>query len=149
MRGPAIGWLLTAVVLSGCQSAPESFPAVSDGMSCPEVVEVVEAALERGQRFVAAEESDALLASDLVFALSGADERPECLPLSLPTFSGTVATAPDLSGADTLLLINERRLEQLHGAGARADVRAAADRLVAAERIVSALRERKSAVFAI
>ena len=61
-----------------------------------------------------------------------ADERPECLPLSLPTFRGTEATAPDLSGADTLLLINERRLEQLHGVGARADVRAAADRLVAA-----------------
>ncbi len=79
MRGAAIGWLLTAVVLSGCQSAPEGLPAVSDGMSCPQVVEVVEAALERGQRFVAAEESDALLASDLVFALSGADERPECL----------------------------------------------------------------------
>ena len=61
-----------------------------------------------------------------------ADERPECVPISLPTFGGAVAAAPDLSGADTLLLINERRLEQLHGAAARADVRAAADRLVAA-----------------
>ncbi len=61
-----------------------------------------------------------------------ADERPECMPISLPTFSGAVASAPDLGGADTLLLINERRLEQLHGADARVDVRAAADRLVAA-----------------
>ncbi len=64
-----------------------------------------------------------------------ADERPVCAAIDIAPFTGSpalAAEAEDLAGADTLLLINERRLEQLHGPAARADVRAAADRLVAA-----------------
>ena len=45
---------------------------------------------------------------------------------------GTAAARPSLVGADTLLLINERRLEQLYGVSGRTTVRTAADRLVAA-----------------
>ncbi len=33
----------------------------------------------RGQRFVAGQETDRVLGDDLVFALSGAEERPECI----------------------------------------------------------------------
>ncbi len=61
-----------------------------------------------------------------------ADERPVCAPITIPTFTGALPAVPSLAGADTLLLINESRLEQLHGITGRTAVRAAADRLVAA-----------------
>jgi PKD repeat protein len=65
-----------------------------------------------------------------------ADTRPECVAIDLPVFDGIDAIAPveELADPDidTLLLINERRLEQLHGEAGRSEVRAAADRLVAA-----------------
>jgi hypothetical protein len=80
MRVRSLPTLLIAVaVLAGCQPQPDSFPAVTDEMTCAEVLEVLSAALSRGQRFIAGQESDAMLASDLVFALSGAEERPECV----------------------------------------------------------------------
>ncbi len=64
-----------------------------------------------------------------------ADERPECVAIGLPTFTGIASVAPSadtLAAADTLILINERRIEQIHGVDDRNAVRAAADRLVAA-----------------
>ncbi|MGA7760020.1 MAG: hypothetical protein WCA57_19425, partial [Ilumatobacteraceae bacterium] len=64
-----------------------------------------------------------------------ADDRPECVAIDLPTFTGVDAVAPSaaaLAGADTLILLNERRLEQVYGRTEREAVRAAADRLVAA-----------------
>lgn len=48
-------------------------------MGCAEVAEVVDEAMVRGQRFVAGQETDRVLGDDLVFALSGAEERPECI----------------------------------------------------------------------
>lgn len=77
----AIVALVGAVVLAGCGGGPAGpeVEAVNDGMDCAEVAAVIDAAIERGQRFVAGQETDVLLAGDLVFALSGAEARPECV----------------------------------------------------------------------
>ncbi|HSM66647.1 MAG TPA: hypothetical protein VK860_10105 [Ilumatobacteraceae bacterium] len=61
-----------------------------------------------------------------------ADTRPECVATELPPFTGLAPLAPSIGSADTLILINESRLEQLHGTDGRSMVRLAADRLVAA-----------------
>ncbi len=71
--------LILLTLAAGCGSAPDLVPAVSDGMSCAEVAEVVEGAIARGQQYIAAQRDDPLLAADLIFALSGAEERPECV----------------------------------------------------------------------
>lgn len=70
-------WLLFVVV--GCGGGPEQIQAVNDQMDCAEVAMVIDAAIQRGTTYVGLEQSDELLASDLVFALSGAEERPECV----------------------------------------------------------------------
>lgn len=73
--------LAGAVLVAGCGGGPEGtgIRAVSGDMDCAEVAEVIGEAIARGGRFVAGQESDTLLAGDLIFALSGAEERPECI----------------------------------------------------------------------
>ena len=74
-----LGVLLAGVLLAGCGGGPEQIRGASDGMACSEVAEIIDEAMTRGQRFVAGQERDAGLAADLVFALSAAEERPECI----------------------------------------------------------------------
>lgn len=66
-------------LIGGCGPAQPEVRAVAGGMDCAEVAEIIDEAIERGQRFVAGQEQDEALAADLVFALSGAEERPECV----------------------------------------------------------------------
>lgn len=69
----------SVVLLVGCGPAAPEVPTIADDMTCEEVVAALEEALDRGARFIAGEESDERLAADLVFALSGAEARPECV----------------------------------------------------------------------
>lgn len=97
----AIVVLTVAVLLFGCGGAatgPE-VEAVTDAMDCAEVAAVIDAAIERGQRFVAGQETDVLLAGDLVFALSGAEERPECVGADVRSRAGGLrATLNGITG---------------------------------------------------
>jgi hypothetical protein len=70
---------VAGIALTACGGGPEAVPAVNDGMACDEVIEVVEGAIAEGQRFVSRDTADQQLAADLVFALSGAVERSECI----------------------------------------------------------------------
>lgn len=80
MRHPAVLAATGMVwVLTGCQGQPERIQAVTDTMTCDEVADVIAAAIERGTTYVSLEQSDEFLAADLVFALSGTEERPECV----------------------------------------------------------------------
>lgn len=67
------------LALSACQSQPEQIQAVNDQMSCAEVADVIDAAIERGTTYVSLEQSNEFLAADLVFVLSGTEERSECV----------------------------------------------------------------------
>lgn len=67
------------VAVTACGAGPEQIPAVTGDMGCGEVAETVDVAITRAGRFVAQQETDSRLSADLVFALSGAEERPECI----------------------------------------------------------------------
>ncbi|MEE8603402.1 hypothetical protein [Euzebya tangerina] len=75
--------ILAVLLLAGCGSGEEEIRSISDDMDCDEVVEVVETAIERGTTYVALEEDDPGVSADLVFALSGAEARPECVEESV------------------------------------------------------------------
>lgn len=75
--------LAATLLLPGCQDQPEQIQAVNDQMSCAEVAAVIDTAIERGTTYVSLEQSDEMLAADLVFALSGTEERPECIDASV------------------------------------------------------------------
>ena len=62
-----------------------------------------------------------------------APARPVCQPIEFGFAAGADGSSPlpaDVAGIDTLILINERRLQQLYGPDARQDVVAATQRLV-------------------
>ncbi len=63
----------------GCGVQEDRIDAVNDDMTCAEVAAVIATAIARGTTYVGLEESDESLSIDLVFALSGAEERPECV----------------------------------------------------------------------
>ncbi|MGI9017636.1 MAG: hypothetical protein ACR2HR_11140 [Euzebya sp.] len=71
------------LVAMACGEEPDVVQAVTDDMDCAQVARVIEQAIERGTTYVGLEQSDAALADDLVFALSGVEERPECVPESV------------------------------------------------------------------
>ncbi len=66
-----------------------------------------------------------------------APTRPVCQPIEFNFAEAVAGDAPlptDTDGIDTLILVNEQRLERLYGAARRSSVVAAAERLVAAGR---------------
>ena len=81
MRPVLLLFLLVALV--GCGSGEEEIRAISDDMDCAEVADVVDAAIERGTTYVGLEQEDPGVSADLIFALSGAEARPECVEESV------------------------------------------------------------------
>lgn len=71
--------LLLVAAVAGCGPQDSGVPQTADDMSCTEVAEAIDVAIQRGQRFVAAQETDVALAADLIFVLSEAEVRPECV----------------------------------------------------------------------
>lgn len=78
-RGMAVALvLILALTASGC-GGDEGLAAVSDDSTCAEVVEIVDEAIAAARSYIARQASDPAEADEIVFALSGAEERSECL----------------------------------------------------------------------
>ena len=70
--------LVAGLLLAGCGGS-DALPAMTDATTCEEAVEIVDEAISRAQAYLAGQTDDPARRDEIVFALSGAEERPECL----------------------------------------------------------------------
>ena len=71
--------LLAALLLAACGSGGTGLRAVTDDSTCEDVQEIVEEAIRAAQSYLGRQADDPAERDDIIFALSGAEERRECL----------------------------------------------------------------------